>query len=70
MCKVADRGDIVKPNLWIEGLIASGKSRLTGQLETALGFRSFPEPVADKGYLELFYSDQKRWAFSGKSVTL
>ena len=54
----------MKPNLWIEGLIASGKSRLTKQLEEALGYRSFPEPVADKGYLELFYADQKRFAFS------
>jgi deoxyadenosine/deoxycytidine kinase len=54
----------MKPTLWIEGLIAAGKSRLTSQLEKALGFRAFPEPVADKGYLELFYADPKRWAFS------
>lgn len=54
----------MKPNLWVEGLIAAGKSRLTGQLEKALGYRSFPEPVADKGYLELFYADPKRWAFA------
>ena len=54
----------MKPNIWVEGNIASGKSRLTGQLEKLLGFRSFPEPVADKGYLELFYADPKRWAFS------
>jgi deoxyadenosine/deoxycytidine kinase len=52
------------PIVWCEGIIASGKSRLTKQLETALGFRSFPEPVADRGYLELFYADQKRFAFS------
>lgn len=53
-----------KPNIWIEGLISAGKSRLTTQLSEALGFRSFQEPVADKGYLELFYADPKRWAFS------
>lgn len=54
----------MKPNIWLEGSIASGKSRLTTQLEQALGFRSFPEPVADKGYLELFYADPRRYAFS------
>ena len=54
----------MKPNIWIEGSISAGKSRLTAQLEKALGFRSFPEPVADKGYLELFYADPKRWSFS------
>lgn len=54
----------MKPIVWVEGVIAAGKSRLTGELETALGFRGFPEPVADKGYLELFYENPKRWAFS------
>jgi deoxyadenosine/deoxycytidine kinase len=53
-----------KPNIWIEGLISAGKSRLTTQLSEALGFRAFQEPVADKGYLELFYADPKRWSFS------
>jgi deoxyadenosine/deoxycytidine kinase len=53
-----------RPNVWVEGLIAAGKSSITGQLAESLGFRSFPEPVADKGYLELFYADPKRWAFS------
>ena len=55
---------MAKPTIWIEGLIAAGKSRLTAQLSRALGFRAFPEPVADKGYLELFYADPRRWAFS------
>lgn len=55
---------MVRPTIWIEGLIAAGKSRLTSQLEKALRFRAFPEPVADKGFLELFYADPKRWAFS------
>lgn len=54
----------MKPNLWVEGLIAAGKSSLTARLEKALGYRTFPEPVADHGLLELFYHDQKRWAFA------
>lgn len=54
----------MKPIIWCEGLIAAGKSSLTAALERDLGLRAFPEPVADKGYLELFYSDPKRWAFS------
>lgn len=55
---------VPKPVIWIEGLIAAGKSRLTDQLAKGLGYRAFPEPVADKGYLELFYQDPQRWAFS------
>ena len=58
------KGAFLKPNIWIEGSISAGKSRLTAQLEKALAFRSFTEPVADKGYLELFYADPKRWSFS------
>jgi len=53
-----------KPNIWVEGLISAGKSTLVSQLATALNFRAFQEPVADKGYLELFYADPKRWSFS------
>ena len=53
-----------KPIVWCEGLIASGKSKITEQLSEALRFKHFTEPVADKGYLELFYQDPKRWAFS------
>jgi deoxyadenosine/deoxycytidine kinase len=52
-----------RPIIWVEGIIAAGKSRLTNQLQRSLGFRAFPEPVADQGYLELFYEDPKRWAF-------
>lgn len=54
----------MRPNLWVEGLIAAGKSSLTAKLEKALGYRTFPEPVADHGLLELFYSEPKRWAFA------
>jgi len=53
-----------KPNIWVEGAISAGKSTLVTQLAQELGFRAFQEPVADKGYLELFYADPKRFAFS------
>jgi len=53
-----------KPIVWIEGSIGSGKSQIASQLSEKLKFRCFSEPVLDKGYLELFYSDPKRWAFS------
>jgi len=55
---------MAKPIIWIEGLIGSGKSRMTEQLRQSLGYRAFQEPVAEGGYLELFYKDPKRWAFS------
>lgn len=54
----------MKPNIWVEGIIASGKSRLTTQLADMLSYRTFLEPVADRGYLELFYADPERWAFA------
>ena len=55
---------MTKPIVWVEGLIAAGKSSIVQRLEALLGFRTFPEPVADKGYLELFYQDPERWAFA------
>jgi deoxyadenosine/deoxycytidine kinase len=54
---------VIRPTIWIEGLMGAGKSALTAQLEQTLGYRAFQEPVADKGYLEEFYADPKRWAY-------
>ena len=53
----------MQPIIWIDGTIGAGKSTLVEQLGKALDYRIFPEPVARKSHLELFYSDPKRYAF-------
>jgi len=51
------------PIIWVEGIIGAGKSTLTTELESALGFQGRYEPVGTNPYLERFYKDPKRWAF-------
>lgn len=51
------------PIIWIEGIIGAGKSTLTRALADELKLRAIMEPVKTNPYLELFYDDQKRWAF-------
>jgi deoxyadenosine/deoxycytidine kinase len=50
--------------VWVEGLIGAGKTTLTKALAEKLDYREVLEPVNDNAYLDLFYTDQKRWAFS------
>jgi deoxyadenosine/deoxycytidine kinase len=53
----------IKPVLWVEGIIGSGKSRLTARLAEQLNFRPIHEPVKENPFLALFYRDPKRWAY-------
>ena len=52
------------PILWVEGLIAAGKTTLVKILAELLGYRALYEPVTDEELLHLFYRDPKRWAFA------
>ena len=51
------------PIIWLEGIIAAGKTTLTEQLSVSLGLRPIHEPVDSNPYLERFYQNPKRWAF-------
>lgn len=51
------------PTLWVEGLIAAGKTTLVKTLAEELNYRALYEPVTDEELLSLFYQDPKRWAF-------
>lgn len=48
----------------IAGLIGAGKTTLAETLAQHLGLPVYYEPVADNAYLEDFYRDTKRYAFS------
>jgi deoxyadenosine/deoxycytidine kinase len=58
------RSKLVRPIVWIEGLIGSGKSTLSKALGDLLRMRVLFEPVESNPYLEDFYKDEKRWAFA------
>lgn len=58
------RSKLVRPIVWIEGLIGSGKSTLSKILGELLRMRVLYEPVDENPYLEDFYNDEKRWAFA------
>jgi len=53
----------VAPILWIEGLIASGKSTFASEISNRLGYMMLEEPVEQNFYLEPFYKDPKKYAF-------
>lgn len=46
------------------GLIGVGKTTLANALGAHLGFDVYHEPLEDNVYLEDFYADTSRWAFS------
>lgn len=56
--------DFVRPIVWIEGLIGSGKSTLSRVLGEMMNMRVLFEPVESNPYLDMFYLDKKRWAFA------
>ena len=48
----------------IAGNIGSGKTTLTNMLAKRYGWKAHYEPVDNNPYLEDYYHDMKRWAFS------
>lgn len=52
------------PLLWVEAIIGAGKTTFCREVGTRLNLRVIEEPVKDNPYLEDFYRDEKRWAFS------
>ena len=52
------------PIVWVEGLIASGKTTFAHEVSKRLGFRLLEEPVNGNQLLEAFYADPKRYAFA------
>jgi deoxyadenosine/deoxycytidine kinase len=47
----------------IAGNIGSGKTTLTRNIASRLGWKPFFESVIDNPYLDVFYGDMKRWSF-------
>jgi len=54
----------IRPIVWIEGLIGSGKTSLSKSLADMLKMRVMYEPVDENPYLHDFYVNPKRWAFA------
>jgi deoxyadenosine kinase len=52
------------PIIWVEGLIASGKTTFAREVSKRLGFRLLEEPVDGNELLEAFYKEPKRYAFA------
>ena len=50
-------------NIGISGIIGVGKSTLTQKIADKLGFKAFMEPVDTNEYLDLFYTDMKKYGF-------
>jgi len=50
----------MKPIIWVEGIIGSGKTTLAERLS----MRALHEPVESNPYLAPFYQEPKRWAFA------
>lgn len=54
----------IRPLIWIEGLLGSGKSSLAEKMGQHFGMRVMREPVETNPYLEDFYKDPKKHAFA------
>jgi len=48
----------------ISGIIGAGKSTLTKDLASKLGYAEIREPVAENPYLPLFYKDMSKYGFA------
>ena len=53
----------MRPLLWVEGLIGSGKTLFSREVGKRLNFQVIEEPVGSNPYLEEFYKDPKTYAF-------
>lgn len=51
------------PVIWVEGVIASGKTRFAKEIAKRLEFKLLEEPVEANFYLDAFYNDPERYAF-------
>ena len=51
------------PIIWVEGIIASGKTTLSRLLSEMMDFHCLEEPVETNPYLGAFYKDPKKYAF-------
>jgi deoxyadenosine/deoxycytidine kinase len=60
---VINPGQIRYPLLWVEGLIASGKSTLCREVGKRLNLRVIEEPADENPLLKKFYQDPRQWAF-------
>lgn len=59
-----------KPLIWVEGVIGCGKTTLCKKVGNRLGLRVIEEPVETNPYLELFYKDQRQYAFGMQMLLL
>ncbi|KKN76615.1 hypothetical protein LCGC14_0368120 [marine sediment metagenome] len=54
---------MIKPIIWVEGIIGAGKTELTKILCNEMNYEGLYEPVDQNPYLKMFYTDMKKWAF-------
>ena len=55
----AEHGRLV----YVESIVGGGKTTFCGEIGPRLNYRVFKEPV-DKGHLDRFYADPRRWAWN------
>ena len=51
------------PLIWVEGIIGAGKTTFSKEVARRLNLWLVEEPVESNPYLELFYKNQKKYAF-------
>jgi len=52
----------MKPLLWVEGVIGSGKTTLAREVGKRLNYQVIEEPVDDNPYLDPFYKEPEKYA--------
>lgn len=52
------------PVIWLEGIIGAGKTTFMKEVGSRLGYKLLEEPVEENFYLNSFYSDPAKYAFS------
>jgi deoxyadenosine/deoxycytidine kinase len=62
--------EIAKPIVWVEGLLAGGKTTFCKQMAKRLNFKFLEEPVGGNFLLEDFYKDPKTHAFAMQILLL
>lgn len=60
----------MRPLVVIEGIIGAGKTTLVSSLAEAYGWEPFYEIVADNPFLDAFYADPERWAYTFQTYML